>query len=551
MPTNAVKYSQTYLASHQERYAKFREEAYAELVAQYKDELGYRKLLIEREKALLGALERLQRETGRQTGDSDVDLNKLRLELSAIAEQNSSLESAASRRITIKKEQSDKLAVPDAAQRKISERNEIMATQGGLIASPDAAMQMVMQTIDDVAGTVQGGTTNAAGTAQQVLKSLKTSGVYQKLDSARRAEVKDYITRGFGLDAVNIGDVSGEQLLDVPQDVLIENETKRFLQSEGSAYGVGKLNEFINRLRGAKTDAEVKAALDPLVKDPNFQSAIVKIEQGKDPNDPEALSPAERQAYDAAKIVSQQLTLPRDFEKYFDPQWIEKRQQILEQYGVLTGVQEEIKLRAEKGEPELPSEEEVRKRAAEKYRPEAAERLREQFERDIYAGDDLKLRHYDAIQAAKGAPIKTDDPAYKAAKLFTDEQAMNTMSKADLRKFVADRAALYGEKDRNERDKFMIAYHQIQLQKEGDMKGPSDVLPEKPTTQREVPPAPGSVFPGYKTDAEGMAQTQRGETMFVPRPFREGAGKLPGLEEKIGKQIGSLPSMSDLFKQSF
>lgn len=550
MPTNAAKYAQTYLASHQERYAKFREEAYVELMLKYKDDLAYRKLLADREQALLGALERLQRETARQSGDSDVDLNKLRLELSAISEQNSSLESGAQRRIAIKKEQSDKLAVPDAAQRKISERNEIMATQGGLIASPDAAMQMVMQTIDDVAGTVQGGTTNAAGTAQQVLKSLKSSGVYQKLDSARRSEVNDYITRGFGLDAVNIGGVAGAQLLDVPQDELINRETERFLQSEGTAYGVGKLNEFIERLRGAKTDAEVKAALEPLVKDPNFQSAIVKIEQGKDPNDSEALSPVERQTYEAAKIVSQQLTLPRDFEKYFDPQWIEKRQQVLEQYDELRGVQTQLR-DAEKQKTELPSEEAVRKRAAEKYRPEAAERLREQFERDIYAGDDLKLRHYDAIQAAKGTPIKTDEPAYKAAKLLSDEQAMHTMSKADLRKFVADRAALYGEKDRNERDKFMIAYHQIQLERAGNMKGPSDILPERPVTQAEVPMTPSSVFPGFKTDAEGMTTTRRDEPMFVPRPFREGAGKLPGLEEKIGKQIGSLPSMSDLFKQSF
>ena len=539
MPTNAVKYSQTYLASHQERYAKMREEAYAELIAQYNDELGYRKLLIEREKALLAALERLQRETGRQTGDSDVDLNKLRLELAAITEQNNSLESAAQRRIAIKKEQSDKLAVPDAAQRKISERNEIMATQGGLIASPDAAMQMVMQTIDDVAGTVQGGTTNAAGTAQQVLKSLEASGVYKKLDGARKAEVKDYIRLGFGLDTVNIGGVAGAQLLEEPQDVLIEKETEKFLKSEGGAYGVGKLGDFIDRLKGAKTDKEVKDALEKIVGAPAFQSAIVKIEQGKDPNDPEALSPTEREAYEAAKIVSQQLTLPRDFEKYFDPQWIEKRQQILEQYGVLTGVQEEIKRRSDKGEPELPSEEAVRKRAAEKYRPEAAERLREQFERDSYAGDDLKLRHYDAIQAARSAPIKSDDAAYKAAaSLLSNEQAMNTMKKADLRTFVADAAAKYGGENRNERDKFMIAYHQIQLKKEGDMKGPSDVLPEKPDAplpRRE--PMKGPLVGGPPLPS----------MIYEPPP----PGTPPKLEEKIGKQIGSLPSMSDLFKQSF
>lgn len=549
MATNATKYAQSYLVSHQQRYANFREEAYKELISQYGNEVEYRKLLIEREKALLSALERLQRETGRQTGDSDIDLNKMRLELQAISSQIGAQESGAQRRITILKEQSNKLAVPDAAQRKLQERGDVLATQGGLTGNSSALKQLMLQSVSDVASSVSAGSTNAAGTAQALLKQLTSSKEWNRLNAQEAAEVTNSINLAFGLDAVNIGGVSGTSLLTVPQDILLQRETDAILQSEGAAFGVGKLQNFINRLSGAKTEAEAKAAFDQIYADPQIREIFVKIERGDDPNDINKFSEEERRLYNGLKNVAEKATLPRDIEKYFDPQWIEKRSQVLEQYDELTGVQKELKERG-KQPLELPSEEAVRERAREKYSPEAAIRLRKEFERDSYAGDNVKLSHYDAIQRANSFPIKEDDAAYKAAQQLIETQKIGNASMTDRRQGTIDAAVAYAGDDKNARDKFLTAYHQIQL---GERKNKFEPVAEPPRMQAELPVAPPPTLGGFKTDEEGFATTSRGEKMFVPPPFREGAGALPegGKVAELGKRLSSLPSMADLFKQTF
>jgi hypothetical protein len=52
------------------------------------------------------------------------------------------------------------------------------------------------------------------------------------------------ITAKFGLDTVNIGGVSGDGLLDTPQDVLLQKEEDAILAQEGGAYGVSDLRAY-------------------------------------------------------------------------------------------------------------------------------------------------------------------------------------------------------------------------------------------------------------------------------------------------------------------
>jgi len=185
--------------------------------------------------------------------------------------------------------------------------------------------------------------------------------------------------------------------------------------------------------------------------------------------------------------------------------------------GALAGVQEQL---AETPFPKFPpSEADVRKRAAEKYGFEAPKFMKAQFERDMLGDDTDKLLHYDAIQAAKEGRIGKDDDVYRQALVATQQAGEDTSL----------------------RDKYLIAYHQIQLEKKQARTAPSKELPEPPRIDVDMEPTKDS-FPktgGIKTDAEGYFTTKGGERVYVPPLFRERElrqpapypPELPSLEE--------------------
>jgi hypothetical protein len=76
MASNGLQYFTTYLQSHEERYAKFRDEAYQELVLQKQMEDEYRKALREREKVLQDAINKARK--GGAEGIDKLELHKRR-----------------------------------------------------------------------------------------------------------------------------------------------------------------------------------------------------------------------------------------------------------------------------------------------------------------------------------------------------------------------------------------------------------------------------------------------------------------------------------------
>jgi hypothetical protein len=471
MASNGLKYFTTYLQSHEERYAKFRQEAYDELVLQKKMDEEYRAALREREKVLQDAVNKLRK--GGTEGIDALDIIKERR--ANTQAQTSSQNEARAQRLKIRESLDGELTVPQAAQTKLGEASNALATAGGLIANPQGLQAFIEGQIINVSSAVKGGTRSAASTAQQLWKGLQTDKNWSRLSAADIDAIEQSITEKFGLDAVNIGGVSGDALLDTPQDVLLQKEVDLLLEQEGGAYGIKDLRA-------------LQAELDKLYEENADQAAI----NAKQAQIEAALAPEK----EALADIREKLSKPPV--------------------------------------PFQPSEADVRQRAAEKYGFEAPKFMKEQFARDVLGNDKDKLLHYDAIQVAKSSSIDKESNAYKQALTLSENKQILGESKAEQRKKIINMATDYAKGQGDPiaaRDEFLIAYHQIQMDEQRAKYEPSKLLPEPlpKTMDVDMEPTKNS-FPktaGIKTDADGYFTTKGGMRVYVAPPFRERELKQP------------------------
>jgi hypothetical protein len=414
MASNGLQYFTTYLQSHEERYAKFRDEAYQELVLQKQMEDEYRKALREREKVLQDAINKARK--GEEEGINKLELIKEEraLNQAIISSQNEGRDS----RLKIREGLQDQLTVPQAAQTKLADAANTLATSGGLIVDPAGVKSLIEGQVNDVAASIKGGTRSAASTAQQLWKQLQTDKSWARLSAADIDALEQSITAKFGLDTVNIGGVSGDALLDTPQDVLLQKEEDALLAQEGGAYGVSALRRLLAELEALKKEGS-QAAID-----------------------------AKQAEIDAA----------------LGPEKAE-----------LDKIRREL---SKEPVPFQPAEADVRKRAAEKYGFEAPAFMKQQFARDVLGTDKNKLLHYDAIQAAKSSPISKESDTYKQALMLSQNRKMLGETKAQQRQNIIDMAVKFAGDDIDLRDEFLIAYHQILMNEDRAKYEPSEVLPE-------------------------------------------------------------------------
>jgi hypothetical protein len=414
MASNGLQYFTTYLQSHEERYAKFRDEAYQELILQKKMDAEYREALREREKVLQDAINKARK--GEEEGINKLELIKegRALNQAIISSQNEGRDS----RLKIREGLQGQLEVPQAAKTKLAESANTLATSGGLIVDPAGVKALIEGQVTDVAASIKGGTRSAASAAQQLWKQLKTDKTWDRLTTADKDALEQSITAQFGLDAVNIGGVSGDALLDTPQDILIKKEEDALLAQEGGAYGVSALRQLLAELEALKKEGS-----------------------------PEAI--AAKQAEIDAALAPEKAQLDKIREELSKPPV-----------------------------PFQPAEADVRKRAAEKYGFESPGFMKEQFARDILGTDKEKLLHYDAIQAAKQGKIKLNPSAVTAAQLFINNYVPLDVSKAERRQAAIDMAVKFSDGDKKKRDEFLIAFHKIQMEGSDERTGPSEILPE-------------------------------------------------------------------------
>ena len=445
MATNASKYYEAYVASHTDRFQKFRDEAYAELMLRYKDDIAYRKILQDREEALLRTIKDLGKA---KTGDPKLDLGIIRLQLAANAQMQSGLEDGRAARLRILSEKGG-LQVPKTSNDKIIELNQALATSGALTGDPATVNQIVNSGIEGITSSVAAGGRPAAATGQKAWEAITSSPAFAKLSPEQRQAAKDKIVAELGLDSINLGGASGATLLDVAQDVLVDRETDLLLQKEGKAYGYAAAKSIYDKL-----DAAQRA-----------------IEQGDQ-------TAAQKAIDDALKGAVG--TIQPELEK----------------------VQKELS----KAPPEKFTETEVRQLARQKYAPEAAVFERKQFERDLLAGDPDKLLHYDAIQAVKEGKIKLDDKAVVAAQMFINTYVPLGTSKAQRRADAIKKALEFAGDDKNKRDQFLVAFHKIQMEGEEARTAPSEILPEPPR-MTEVPDVGGGARSSRPPEAR-LAEAQ-------------------------------------------
>lgn len=493
MPTEAQRLYEIYMQSHGERYEKLREESYNEFLAGIKTAQEHRDELAAREQAYIKGIEALKKAQG--AGLTSLDMLRLEKEIAALKIE--AQEEARRQRLGIQENLKKELTVPEAAQRKLDERGEALATSGALITDPPGIKAFMEASIGEVAGTVRGGTRSAASTAQSLYKQLSNSPQFSKLSTTDRQALRQKIEDSFGLAQVNIGGTSGQFLLDEAQDVLLQKEIDDLLKKEGGAYGISRLTELEKKL--------------------------------KDLQDPEKQKEAKAASAEELQPLTEQL---------------EK-------------IQDEL---AKAPTPEFPSEAAVRQRADEKYGFEAAKFLRSQFERDTLGTDQDKLLHYDAIQAAKSSPYSSSDDVYRAAKMYSDNlKPVIGTSKADRRKAILDKAAEYGAGfggDTNKRDEFLIAFHQVELEKARGRTGESEVLPtpQPPAELLREPPAetipdtgrvdfqrrPAELEP--RPGGRELARAEQAALMGAPAPDTR---PLPTASEYYKL---NLPSLADLFR---
>jgi hypothetical protein len=511
MASNGLQYFTTYLQSHEERYAKFRDEAYEELILEKQLEDEYRKALREREKILQDAVNK-----ARAGGAEGIDaLEIIKEERANVQAQTASKNEARAQRLNMRENLQGQLTVPQAAQTKLAEAANTLATSGSLILDPAGVRALMEGQVTDISASVKGGTRSAASTAQQLWKQLKTDKNWGRLSAADREALEQNITAKFGLDTVNIGGISGDGLLDTPQDVLLQKELDLLLGQEGGAFGIKDLRA-------------LQAQLDKLLAE-NADPALIAAKQAE---------------------IDAELAPERE---------------------ALSDVRKELAKPPSAAFP--PSEADVRKRAAEKYGFEAPAFMKQQFARDVLGTDKDKLLHYDAIQAAKASPADKESDAYKQALMLSQNRSLLGESKAEQRANILSKAFDFakGQDDiAAARDKFLIAYHQIQLEEQRGKYEQSTVLPE-PVSAAE--PASAARLPdyianteGFKTDEEGflirdeprMGPEIKGkEPVYVPKFLREPDPvsafiskdrSLPGKTGEGLKRLQQQLTIEDLFK---
>lgn len=509
MATNAMKYYASYMQSHTERMQKFRDEAYNELVTLAKNDLAYRKLLQQREKALVDAAGRLR--AAKPTGDAKLDFDAFSLILRGNEQIINASEDAAKRGIEIEKSLKNALTPSKQSNDKIAEMEQTLATAGAVSGNPDVVVAAINNGIDGIVGTVSPGSTQAAAAAQNAFKALSGQPGFNSLSPAQKEGIRQRLTTSFGLDTVNIAGASGITLLDVPQDVLVDRELDRQLQQYGGAYGVRKAQEVIKKVEDALALSKSgdNAAAAKAIDDAK-QAVLGKIE------------------------------------------------------GELPDIQAEL---AKIPDVDL-SEANVRRLAREKYGPEAATFMKQQFERDALGGDQTSLAHYDALQVAKAGTYKPGSDARDAVRQYLDNN-QPAMNKREERERALQTAIAFASKtvkgkdgknetliDKDKRDAFLVAYHQARLE---DLRGriePSNVVPE-PTPPAELLRAPPSApipdtgrvdfqrRPGELEPQPGGTELRRAEQAALgsPLPARMGPPSAGGYYD-----IGREPSLTDMFR---
>lgn len=492
--TNALKYQQGYIQSNTERYAKFRDEAYKELMDEYGNDLAARKLLQDREKELLQAIAK-EKELGLKGGKSGeyVELLTLKGKLSAdLANQG---EDASKRRIQIQQGKKGEFNVPTATANKISDFNTYLQSNAHLLTTPQATEAAILKGIDEVAQTWTAGQRSALGAGQQLYNVIASSSVFNNLSPAQRAAVVSRVADRAGLATLNVADISGPDLLGAPLDQLILMETEDELKSYGAAF-TRDTQQTLNQVNALIDAYQKKAA-----------------EEGKKPEDVKVDPNADELVKVRAKLAE--------------------------------------------AKAEKPTEAQVRALAREKFQPEASDFLRQQFERDRYANDadQSKLIHYDAIQTAKKMKLKEDSDAYKKAKMLIDAEN-KTASPSDIRNAALRAAVDYAGGDIKKRDQFLENYHAIKMQAEQAKYAPqrpvepvrADIVGAEPSPSGRLSgtPGPRGIVPtneqGYAVDESGNVREPR---LYVPPLLRERAS--PGfLLDRISGGINRLAMSEDV-----
>lgn len=426
--TNALKYQQGYIQSNTERYVKFRDEAYKELMDQYGNDLALRKMLADREKELLDAIakEKALGAKGGKGGDY-LDLITLRGKLSAdLANQG---QDAAKRRIDIEQGKKGEFNVSTSVANKISDVNKFLATSGALLTTPADSEAAIMKQIDDVAQAWTPGDRSALGAGQQLYNVILTSSVFNNLSPVQKAAVRQRITDRAGLATLDVAGISGAGLLTSPLDQLVLMETEDELKAYGAAY-TRDTQKTLDMVDAQIADYQKKAA-----------------EEGKKPEEVAAPTADETELANIRAQLAKEL-------------------------------------------PGKPTEAQVRALAREKFEPEASDFLRKQFQRDRYAGDadQSKLIHYDAIQAAKNMKLKEDSDVYKKAKLLVDTEN-KAASPSEIRNAALKIAVDYSGGDIKKRDQFLENYHAIKMQEQQAKYAPQKLVepPRSEAVLRNVP----------------------------------------------------------------
>lgn len=484
--TNALKYQQGYIQSNTERYAKFRDEAYKELMDEYLSQTDHRKLLQAREAELLDAIAK-EKELGLKGGKSGEYLELLTLKGKLSADLAGQGEDAARRRIQIQQGKQGEFNVPTATANKISDFNTYLQSNAHLLTTPQATEAAILKGIDEVAQTWTAGQRSALGAGQQLYNVIASSSVFNNLSPAQRAAVVSRVADRAGLATLNVEGISGADLLSAPLDRLVQIETDAQIKRDAAAFtsNTQKTLDLVN----AQIDAYLKKA----------------AEEGKKPEDVKVEDPNEV----LLKQVRQELAKP--------------------------GI-------------EKPTEAQVRALAREKFQPEASDFLRQQFERDRYANDadQSKLIHYDAIQTAKKMKIKEDSDAYKKAKMLIDAEN-KTASPSDIRNAALRAAVDYAGGDIKKRDLFLENYHAIKMKDEQAKYAPQKPV-EPPLTDAQLAEKQ-AYFKDLQArlEARGLAAPAKpGEQVFPPGdagniyPARNG---LP--LDRLRGAIGSMAAAKD------
>jgi hypothetical protein len=173
--TNALKYQQGYIQSNTERYVKFRDEAYKELMDRYGDELAYRKLLADREKELLKSIADEKAAGAKAAGKGISELDYLAQRQRISADRSASLEDSAKRRIGIEQGKKGEFNVPTSVSNKISDANKFLSTSGALLRTPADAEAGINAQIDAVSQSWTPGDRSALGAGQQLLNVVINS----------------------------------------------------------------------------------------------------------------------------------------------------------------------------------------------------------------------------------------------------------------------------------------------------------------------------------------------------------------------------------------